>query len=350
MSPPMRTPANAPHRSHPLAAAATLALAALAAAAPVAAEDLEDALRARWLGAWVVTKVETYSDCDSMYANNDINGTRVASRAGLGFAVGELAHVDKVNVKSSRVDVYITVTAPLRTPHQEGPFTLFDERTCKIQLLIDAAGKDIRAGNLEPVDAAIAQALEKFATRAEAEVSPAWNRRALEPLPADYPETLARYQAWKVEQVNAQLAAVREEAIDEAARVAQHVDDDPGYLAGFAKGTEEARYWSPGSCESIASASFAGFERREPKDHRGDEPAHRSWRRGYHDGQVLAYNLVLARAVKGCFLPPPPHRRAEGRPRSDDRPTSPCCRHCEPRPASRRTGRSNLHAQVTAPP
>lgn len=303
----MRTTPMSRRPSQALALVSALSLAVLAGAAlPVAAEDLEDSLRARWLGAWVVTRVETYSDCDSMYANNDINGTRVSSRAGLGFAAGELAHVDKVNVKSSRVDVYLAVAAPLRTPRQEGPFTLYDERTCKIQLLIDAAGKDIRAGNLEPVDAAIAQAIESFASRAEAQESPAWNRRVLEPLPADYPETLVRYQAWKVEQVNAQLAAVREQAIDEAARVAQHVDDDPGYLDGLAKGVEAMRYWSPPSCESIAGASFSGAERREPREHRGDEAQHRSWRRGYRDGQALAYNLALARAVKGCFLPPPP--------------------------------------------
>ena len=297
--------ATCPRTLH-AAIAVTMLAAPLVAAAPAPADDLGAALRARWVGAWALTRVETYSDCDSMYANNEITGTRVTSRAGMGFAAGELARVDKLTVKSSRVDVYVTVAAVLRISHQEGPFTLYDERTCKLQLMVDAAGKDIRAGNLAPVDAAVAQVVSKFGTREEAQAAPEWNRRVVEPLPADYAETLASYQAWKVEQANAQLASIREEAIAEASRVAEHIDDDPGYLAGFAKGAEEARYWSPGSCESIASASFAGFERRESKEHRGDEPAHRSWRRGYHDGQVLAYNLALARAAKGCFLPPPP--------------------------------------------
>jgi len=298
-------PLPARPRTLPATLAVTALAAALLAAAPAAAGDLEDSLRSRWAGAWALTRVETYSDCDGMYANNEITGTRVTSRSGMAFAAGELVRVDKLTVKSSRVDVYATAAATLRVSRQEGPFTLYDERTCKLQLMVDAAGKDIRAGNLAPVDAAIALAVSKFTTREEAQAAPEWNQRAVEPLPADYAETLARYQAWRVEQVNAQLASIREEAIAEASRAAEHIDDDPGYLAGFAKGAEEARYWSPGSCESIASASFAGFERREPKEHRGDEPAHRSWRRGYHDGQVLAYNLALARAAKGCFLPPP---------------------------------------------
>ncbi len=282
-------------------------LAALAAAArPAAAEDLEEALRARWTGTWVIARTETYSDCDSFYANNDVSGARVASHAGLGFAAGELARADKLTLKRSRVDVYLTVAAPLRTAHQEGPFTLYEERTCKVQLLIDVAHDDIRAGRVDVVESAIAQVLTRFATREEAQAAPAWNRRVAEPLPADYQDTLARYQAWKVEQVNAQLASAREEAIAEAARVVEHIDDDPGYLDGFAKGAGAMHYWSPPSCESIASASFSGAERREPREHRGDEAQQRSWRRGYRDGQALAYNLAIARAIQKCFLPPPP--------------------------------------------
>jgi hypothetical protein len=292
-------------RPRPGLTAAAVAV-ALTAASGLAAADLEDLLRARWNGVWVVTKVETYSDCDGLYDNDDVTGNRVTSKADLAFAAGELAHVDKVSLKRSRVDAYLTVAEPLRIAHQDGPFTLYEAKTCKIQLLIDAAAKDIREGRVEPLDEAIAAVLSRFDTRAAAQASPEWNQRALEPLPADYADTLARHEAWKVERVNSRLATVREDALAEAARAVEHMDDDPPYLEGFARGVEEVRHWTPGSCESLASASFASFERREPKEHRGDGGPQRAWRRGWHDGQALAWNLAVARAVRDCFLPPPP--------------------------------------------
>ena len=285
---------------------AWLAAVALAAALSAVAEDLEDTLRSRWLGAWVVTGVEAYSGCDGTFANNDVNGTRVTSKAGLAFAPGELARIDKVNLKGSRVDVYLVLAEPLLLARQEGPFTLYDERTCKVQLLIDVAGKEIRAGNLAAVEAAIAQAVTSFPTRDQALSSPAWNRRVREPLPDDYPETLARYETWRAEQVNVRLAEVREQAIDEADRIVDRLDDDPQYLAGFAAGVEALRYWSPPSCDSIVASAPTFAERESPREHRADTAEQRSWRRGYRDGQILAFNVAIARAVRGCFLVPPP--------------------------------------------
>ncbi len=288
--------------------AAPLLAAALAATAPVAAAaaDIEAALRSRWLGAWVVTEVETYSGCDGGYSNNDVNGARVLSKAGLGFAAGELARVDKLNLKSSRVDVYLALAEPLHVPRQEGPFTLFDERTCKVQLLIEVPGKEIRAGNLAAVEAAIAQAVTAFPSRDAALASERWNRRKREALPDDYDETLARYEVWRAEQVNARLAETRERAIDEADRLVDRLDDDPRYLEGFAAGVRELRYWPPPSCESLAGAPPLFAERDAPREHRGDAPEHKAWRRGFRDGQALAFNVALARAVRACFLVPPP--------------------------------------------
>jgi hypothetical protein len=285
---------------------AGLAAAVLVAALPTAAEDLEDTLRSRWLGAWVVTTIETYSGCDGSFSNNEVNGTRVTSKADLAFAAGELARVEKLNLKGSRVDVYLVIAEPLRLPRQEGPFTLYDERTCKAQLLIDAPGKEIRAGNLAAVEAAITQAVTAFPTRDQAQLSQAWNQRVREPLPDNYTETLARYEVWRAEQVNARLAEVREQVIDEADRIVDRLDDDPRYLDGFAAGVEALHYWTPPSCESIADAAFGSAEHQPPKEHRGETAEQRSWRRGYRDGQALVFNLTVARAIRACFLAPPP--------------------------------------------
>ena len=282
------------------------AIAFVAPVGPAAAEDLEDTLRSRWLGAWAVTNVETYSNCDGAFANNDVNGTRVTSKARQAFAAGELSRVDKVNLKGSRVDVYLNIAEPLLAARPEGPFTLFDERTCKVQLLIDAASKDIRAGNLAAVEAAIVQAITAFPSREQALLSPAWNRRVREPLPEDYPETLARYEVWRVEQLNAHLAEARERAIDEADRIVDHLDNDPRYLEGLADGVEALRYWSPPSCEAVAEAAFTSAERAAPRERRSETAEQRSWRRGYRDGQALVFNLAVARAIRGCFVAPPP--------------------------------------------
>jgi hypothetical protein len=292
--------------AHALHLRTILAAAALFVSLPAAAEDLEDTLRSRWLGAWVVTTVETYSGCDGGFSNNDVNGVRVVSKAPLGLAAGELARVDKLNLKGSRVDLYLVIAEPLRIARQEGPFTLFGERPCKVQLLIDAPGKEIRAGNLAAVEAAITQAVTAFDTREQALASPAWNQRVREPLPDDYPETLARYEAWRAEQVNARLAEVREQSIDEADRVVDRLEDDPRYLEGFAAGAAALRYASPPSCDAIVTSTPTDAEREAPREHRGDTAEQRSWRRGYRDGQFLAFNIAIARAVRGCFLLPPP--------------------------------------------
>ena len=55
----------------------------LALCAPSVASDLERKLESRWRGTWVVTTVETYSDCLGVYNNNNVNGRLVSSRGRL---------------------------------------------------------------------------------------------------------------------------------------------------------------------------------------------------------------------------------------------------------------------------
>ena len=60
------------------------------------AGELERALQRRWLGAWVVTTVETYSDCGRAYTPNRLNGKLVSSRGQNQFRSGELAKLEKL--------------------------------------------------------------------------------------------------------------------------------------------------------------------------------------------------------------------------------------------------------------
>ncbi len=287
-------------RSSLRVAALACALAALPAHA-----DLEDELERAWVGAWVVVKVETASDCSVAYTNVEVRGLRSTSRGSRRFGEGELARVDKLNQKSDRVDLYLSVAEPVLVPRTDGPFTLWDERSCRVQLMVDVPKVVLKSGRLADVEAVLLECAERYEIEASARRSEAWNRRERDPYPRDYEETLARHAAWKAEETNRSLAATRLAALDEASQALSRVTDHPDYLAGFAAGVEaQSRRSAPG-CSSLDGSRFDGDEQRPPSDRRGSSPAERSFQRGFRDGQVVAWATRVARAVEGCFVPVP---------------------------------------------
>lgn len=281
-------------------AAIAFALAALPARA-----DLEDELERAWVGAWVVVRTGSASDCSGAYTNVEVRGLRSTSRGSRRFAEGELARVDKLNQKSDRVDLYLSIAEPVLVPRTDGPFTLYDERSCRVQLMVDVPKAVLKSGRLDEVDAALLEAAERHQTESSARRSEAWNRRERDPYPRDYEETLARHAAWKAEETNRALAATRLAALDEASQALSRVTDDPDYLAGFAAGVEAQRRRSAPGCSSLSDAGFSGDEQRPPGDRRGSSPAERAFQRGFRDGQVVAWATRVARAVEGCFVPVP---------------------------------------------
>ena len=74
-------------RSLPRVAALACVLAALPARA-----DLEDELERAWVGAWVVVKVESASDCSGAYTNVEVRGLRSTSRGSRRFGLRLLFH------------------------------------------------------------------------------------------------------------------------------------------------------------------------------------------------------------------------------------------------------------------
>ncbi len=84
------------------------------------ASKLERSLKSRWLGAWVVTTVETYSNCNGYYTANRMNGRLVNSRGGHRFERGELAKVVRVDAKRRRVDLLLSLPEPLLVPYNDG--------------------------------------------------------------------------------------------------------------------------------------------------------------------------------------------------------------------------------------
>ncbi len=257
---------------------------------------LEDSLNARWRGEWVVVRAPISSSCDEFYNDNEVRGTRVESTARRRFADGELARVERIAAKRNRVDVFLDFAEDVLAERRDGPFTLYDPLSCKIQLKFPIPDRAQQAA----VDQTLASLLELYESRNAAERSPAWNRRRREPFPKDYERTLAAYESWKATQLNAAVQARMDQAIDEATRITDRIRSDADYLQGFAAGVERARNRSfPNDCGTLVNNSF------QPDSGSGRSSTGRN---GYEDGQRLTYNLELLRRLQDCFVaaPPPP--------------------------------------------
>ncbi len=239
-----------------------------------------------------MVKIPLASSCDGFYNDNDVIGSRVDSDAWRDFDAGELARVERIGVKRGRVDVFLDLAEGVLKEFQDGPFTLYDPRTCKVQLKVpvpdrsDAAAVKKRLGEL----------LELHDSARAAEASPAWNGRRREPFPEGYEETLAAYESWKAVRTNAAVQKRMDEAIEEASRIADRVRTESDYPEGFAEGLEKARDLSFGDCPSLLTRSFS------PSSGSGKSS---DWRRGYEDGQRLGFDLELLRRLRDCFVPVP---------------------------------------------
>lgn len=278
-----------------------LAAAVIGLALPVSAARADEAdLRARWHGAWVVTRVEASSDCGGAYTNNEVRGRLVSSKGAYRFDVGELASVYKINLKRKQVEVLINLAEPLLVPRQDGPFLLYEELGCKVELKIQFPS-GVKSRDTESMHALIVGALERHATLATAEASELWNRRQRDPYPPDYDQTLAEYQVWKVGQVNAAVQSRIEESLERAGRVIDRVDGDhPDYAAGFGAGVEDASHdYLTSDCERLLGISESSFVDSPPS---GESS---KWKQGYRDGQRLVFYVELGRQLPDCFLPPP---------------------------------------------
>ena len=298
-----------------------------AGSSPALARNIEDELESRWLGAWVLTGVETYSDCAGLYTGNRVNGRLVSGRGRNRFKPGELAKVEKVDAKRSRLDLHLSLEAPLLAQRQDGPFTLYDEAGCRMELQIELPRKLVSDDNVRGIEQLLAPVLARFDTADAAQSSKSWNRRKMAAYPRDYDRTLAEYAAWKAEQTNAAVQAKLERARDEAARVTERLTSDADYLAGFARGLEAARAVRVGGCSDLLGrdvrATAAAFPQQSSSGHQpqGNQPPNHqppgqarksdgqgSWSRGNLDGQTLFFSLDQLRRLPDCFVevPEPP--------------------------------------------
>lgn len=292
------------------------ALVFLGLATPCLAGKLDKAIESRWRGAFVVTKVAAQSDCSGLHTDNLVSGTLVSSRGRYQFRPGELAHVDKVDVHRSRVDLIMSLPEPILVGYQDGPFTLYNEVRCPLELDVEVPRDRVSKDDVAGIEAVLSQAVDRFSSQEEAQASKSWNKRKRDPYPADYQQTLAEHQAWKAQQANANIQARLDRASEEAARLTDRLTSDQDYLAGFGSGVEAMKRVELADCGSILSRDFAslGSTPQAPRPYvAGSEPQQR-WARGYQDGLRLVFALESLRRLPGCFVQTPEAQAVQRRP------------------------------------
>jgi hypothetical protein len=270
------------------------------ASLPATAADLKSTLEQRLAGAWTILSVEIWSNCSGGYSDNRIGAGGVASNAGRRFEPGELAKIDRVKVKRSRVDLLVTLAVPILESRTDGPFTLYDERVCKAQLIFELPREVIKTKDAEAVMTAVRTALDAHPSRQAAVGSGDWNGRERRAYPHDYEATLARYENWKAEQNNLAVSAAIEQSVRRAAEATNDMEKNDDYLAGFAAGAERMHDFGLSSCSTLISASFTSWRKRPPADRSG------AWKRGFEDGQLVVFYIRLADDLGNCFVPVPP--------------------------------------------
>jgi hypothetical protein len=265
---------------------------------------IERELEARWRGAHVVLEVESRSHCNGRYSDNRINGRFSQGTGDQRFEAGELGHVENLDVKRSRVDVLVDISEPILVGYAAGPFTLYDERTCKVELEIEVPRELVREDDIDAIDELMQQTMDRFVTLDEALASDLWNGRERAEYPPDYEETLFAYEVWKVEQHNLAVEALLAESDAVLGAVSAAISSDRHYVEGFADGVESSRpSTATAACDGVVTLNLGRPYVKPPRHLGGDDEA--QWRRGYADGYLLVRALHLRETLPGCFLEPP---------------------------------------------
>ncbi len=276
------------------------------------ASKLERSLKSRWLGAWVVTTVETYSNCNGHYTANRMNGRLVNSRGGHRFEQGELAKVVRIDVKRRRIDLLLSLPEPLLAPYNEGPFTLYEEVACKMEMEVEIPREMVKSKDVSSIDRTLAPLLERFATLEQAQDSRRWNGREREDFPPDYEQTLTEHAIWKAEQQNALVRSRIDEALQVTEEITGRVSSDPSYLSGFSRGVEAARNMEIDRCSQLLAIDLSVPRPRATRASNQESEMPPRVARGYEDGRRLVLGLEMISGLPECYVPvpdPPHHRR-----------------------------------------
>ncbi len=261
------------------------------ASAGAARADVEADLRRDLVGKVAVVRESLVSECTDHYTDLAVSGRRISGGRGERLEAGELATIDNVHVGWSRFDVNLSLLEPLRVRWTDGPFTLYEQRNCRVQLGFDVS-RDVKKDRARAL-ATIEEVLELQPSPAVARRSPAYNGRRVEPLPADWEQTRRAHAVWKAARVNDAVRAKIARLLDDAASVLTYMPSDAGYLESFGDGARARRNESWSNCDAMLEASFY-----VSGSGGGDK-------RGWADGQHVAWATRLAAALGECYLEAP---------------------------------------------
>ena len=285
------------------AAAAVLALVALPT--PTQARDLEDSLASRWRGAWVLTAIDTYSDCGGIHTNNLVHGSLVESRGHFRFKPGELAQVKDLDLKHAKLELSLTLPESLLVSYQDGPFTLYNEVRCLMDFDVELPRALVKDDDLKGIEDALQPVLKRFESQEQATASRFWNRRQREPYPEDYDRTLAQHAAWKAQQGNAVIQARIDQATEETARIANRVSSDPDYLKGLSAGIEAVKAMDLSRCGDLLGRDFNNIAPKVPQFASFINDTATRFQHGYQDGARLLFGLESLQRLPQCMVPVP---------------------------------------------
>lgn len=272
-------------------------LSGLLAAAPASA-DIQDDLNARWRGAWLIVKSDISSNCNGLTTDNRISGDLLRTSGHFEFEPGELAQITKVDERRRRVDVKLELRENILVPYADGPFTLYREASCEVELEIDFNNERVRDVGLAGVEAQFELWFERHARIDDAMDSPAWNGREREDYPDDYEETLFAWEVWQVEQHNERVAERIEDSIETTGYLLARVSADRDFGAGLGLGIAAMRDVFESnriSCERLVASNDRTFGGSLETDNTDEA-------NGYRTGQQLAYHLELSRRLEDCYL------------------------------------------------
>lgn len=269
----------------------------LIVSAPLAYADVEDELQSRWTGAWLIVNRELYSDCNGATTDNRMSGDLISGRGRRAFPSGELGKVTRVNAKRHRVDITVDLEEGVLIEYQDGPFTLYREASCRVELIADFGEQRTKDIGVEGIEAQFASWFDRHARLEDAKQSDNWNRRERREYPDDYEQTLAEYQIWKVEQYNRLVDERIEESIEESRRLIADVTAEDDFGAGLGQGIAAMRTDIGNDCAQLVASSPDTYAQAH------DAPSD-VWAKGYQTGQHLAYYIELGRLLGNCYMQP----------------------------------------------
>jgi hypothetical protein len=263
--------------------------ATILAAAPLTA-DTADELRSELLGAYGLTRGRWSSEClGEPTGLKVVSGRGAPEPEGRTFAPGELVRVAEVRAGMlTGLDVLLEIVEPALLSWQDGPFTVYDQRRCRVRLDFDVP-REVRK-DAARARAAILAVVEVFADEGAAKDS-GWNGRTVEPYPAEWEETRPAYERWRVARTNELVRRKTEEVLAFAEQTLSYMSSDEEYLAAFGAGAKARTYDSWSDCEAMLAASFyvSGSGKNS---------------KGWADGQKVAWATNLAKELQDCYLAP----------------------------------------------